>query len=86
MKPKWKAGDLIRNKETGKPFLVLHVYTTICTILADPSVKNSPTIALMPYSYDEFAKDEDMKQTVKKNDEGEYNETWELEPNLYAAL
>ena len=64
----WKVNDKIRNKETGHPYLVLHVSRYYCTVIdlesKDPLVQ--PFI-LLPRNFNEYAKDHDMELTVKKN-------------------
>jgi hypothetical protein len=68
----WKAGELIRNKETGDPYLCVHVYRGICTLLFD--IKRSDVILplgiLLPRDYDKFALDRDMEE-IKKDLLGE---------------
>lgn len=63
----WKVNDRIRNKETGHPFLVLHVSKYYCTIVDLES--NEPLVTpwiLLQRNFDEYAKDQDMELVVKK--------------------
>lgn len=68
----WTREDIIRNKATGHPYKVIHVYKALATILVDLENKSSltSTVTLMPSGYSDYAKDRDM--SVKKND-WEYN-------------
>lgn len=66
----WKSNEVIRNKQTGKPYLVLHVYKHVCTIVVDlnQSGVNTPLV-LLERDYADYASDRDMKQKVTE----EYN-------------
>ena len=65
---KWKNGSVIRDKETAKPFLVIHVYNKICTLLSDLSQTGGilPMGILLESEYDKFAHDEEF-EFVKKD-------------------
>ena len=66
---KWRVNDIIRNKATGHPYLVLHVSRYYCSIVdlntQDPL---SPTWTLLQRDFDKYASDEDM-EAIKKKDE-----------------
>lgn len=58
----WKRGDIIRNANTGKPFLVIHVYTNLATMIADPEERDlQPPVLLLQKDYYRYAKDVDME-------------------------
>lgn len=80
VKCKWKAGEIIREIKSGKPFLVLHVYKNISTILSDLEEDMPVAIVLLPKKYEEFATDSDMEQEVKKNEFGDIVQSWNYVP------
>lgn len=58
----WKRGDIIRNARTGKPFLVIHVYTNLATMIADPQERDlQPPVLLLQKDYYRYAKDVEME-------------------------
>ena len=73
----WKKGDVIRNKETGKPMLVVHVFTRFATMAVDLEDKNTPSIPLviLMRDYNSWALDVEMDY-VKKNN----NYQWQYSP------
>lgn len=79
MSERWKAGELIRNKQTGKPFLVLHVQRMVCTLMTDAEVSEPQVIVLLSKRYDEFATDHEMELLQSKEDK-EYTDTWAYAP------
>lgn len=58
--PLWAQGDIVRNRSTNQPLLVLHVYKGVSTIvidMLDPS--HMPlTYALLPREYDQYKKED----------------------------
>lgn len=60
---KWHKGDIIRNKSTAHPFLVLHIYKNICTLLVDLEAKEelASSFVLLPKAYNKYAVDSEMK-------------------------
>ncbi len=68
----WKVNDRIRNKETGHPFLVLHVSRHYCTII-DLESKDQliQPLILLPRDFGRYAKDHEM-DLVKKNNSLEW--------------
>jgi hypothetical protein len=73
----WKVNDRIRNKETGKPFLVLHVSKYYCQLvdLEDKQPLVQPLI-LLQRNFADYAKDQDMELVKKKSSIME----WEFHP------
>lgn len=65
--PTWKRNEIIRSKENGHPFLVLHVHKRICTIVVDLEDPHKlPTaFVVLPRDYDSYALDEDMDDNRK---------------------
>ena len=65
---KWRVNDVIREKTTGHPFLVLHIYKFMCTIIVDleDHTPLRPMLTLLPERYDEYATDWEMKAEEKK--------------------
>jgi hypothetical protein len=59
----WKAGQVIRNIESSKPFLVVHVFKNIGTEVFD--LENSSTLinlgVILQRDYDKFARDVEME-------------------------
>lgn len=70
-KEPWKIRDIIRNKITGHPYLVIHVYqfrgTAVVDLEDDKDLE--PALIILPRRYDEYAPDYQMNDDVKKNDE-----------------
>lgn len=66
----WHKGDIIRKLSTGKPYLVIQVFTRFATLVIDLEEKISPSYPqlILMRDYREFAKDQDMIAEVKKND------------------
>lgn len=64
----WKRGDIIRNAKTGQPLLVIHVYTNLATLVADPKERElqSPVL-LLQRDYCRYAKDIDMEAVENDN-------------------
>lgn len=62
----WQVNDVIRHKMTGHPFLVVHIYKYVCTIVVDlkDDRKLRPTLTLLPSDYDEYAPDWQMEELV----------------------
>ena len=67
MKPRWHAGDLIREKESGKAFFVIHVYRGVCTLIFDAtqSCEIIQSGILLKRDYDRFARDIEMDATKR---------------------
>lgn len=65
----WKEGDTIRNKDTGKPYSVIHIYKSICTIVIDLEEKSMMPISLtlLERDYEKFVPDMDMERDIKSN-------------------
>jgi hypothetical protein len=65
----WNKNDIIRHKVTGHPYLVVHVYQHVSTIIIDLLDKSSLriTYTIVPSEYDNYTKDKNMEQTIKKN-------------------
>lgn len=59
----WKKNDVIRNKITGKPLLVIHIYRFVATIVVDLEENKTPSsmFVLLPRDYDKFAVDNEME-------------------------
>lgn len=70
VKAYWKTNDIIRHKTTGHPFLVIHVYKYICTIIVDleSNTALTQTLALLPKDYDKYANEHNMQAKESKND------------------
>ncbi len=58
----WKQKDIIRDKTTGHPYLVIHVFIDTSTEIIDLEDKNylRRSIHLMPSGYDQYVLDKDM--------------------------
>lgn len=59
----WKRGEIIREKGTAHPFLVIHVHKDICTMVVDlEDHRKLPTAyAVLPREYSDYALDEEME-------------------------
>lgn len=64
----WKKNDIIRNKITGKPLLVIHIYRFVATIVVDLEENKTPSsmYVLLPRDYDKYAIDTEME--AEQND------------------
>lgn len=64
---KWRAGDIIRRKASGKPYLITQILKRVSAVIVDLEDKNplSPALTLLARDFNAFALDEDME--VKKN-------------------
>lgn len=73
VRPHWKVGEIIRHKNTGNPFRVIHIYKYVSTILVDltDNAPLPPTLMLLPRNYDDYAVDSDMEF---RNDKWEFNQ------------
>ncbi len=62
-KPPYQTGDIIRRKEDGHPYRVVHIFKKYGTILIDLFDANplATTLTLKPSHYDQFAKDHEMQ-------------------------
>lgn len=71
----WKKGDIIRNKASGHPYLVLHVYKSICTIVVDLEVNEplAPTLSILVREYDKYTADLNMQTKRILDDTIEWN-------------
>ena len=70
----WKSNDIIRNRLTGKPMLVVHVYRN-CTLIID--IENSQVNILnviIEKDYENWSPDTDMI-----NSSPEYDGDWKYE-------
>lgn len=57
----WKPGDMLREKITGKPFFVVHVYKT-GTLISDMSWTGVVApLLLLPREYKDYALDDEME-------------------------
>lgn len=63
IRPTWKAKDIIRNKLTGHPYKVLHVFNYNATIIVDLEDRSPLPLmySLLPREYSNYAKDSDME-------------------------
>jgi hypothetical protein len=73
----WKKNDIIRNKETGHPYLVIHVSKAVATILVDLQ-DNEPlpiTRLLLARDYAKYTLDLNMeaKSTLSDTIQWNYN-------------
>ncbi len=61
--PKWKKNDIIRHKISGHPYLVIHIYKNMGTIVTDMMVNSNPSITftILPRDYNQYAMDSDMR-------------------------
>lgn len=68
MKARWHAGELIRNRESGSPYFVVHVYKGVCTLIFDATAHAAilPLGILMVRDYSQFARDIEM-DSVKRD-------------------
>lgn len=59
----WHKNDIIRDKRTGHPYLVVHVHKNVCSLVVDLEDKRAlaPLFALLPKVYDQYALDSDME-------------------------
>lgn len=71
--PHWSKGDLIRNKKTGKPMMVVHVYHRFCTMVVDLEADTDPAIqyVLLERTYADWGRDQDFQEN-KESDKLEY--------------
>ncbi len=67
---KWKQGDIIRDKQTGAPYLVLFTHWNVGSIICDMTDPSPIPLVLFERDYPEFAKDCDMREN---------NAIWEYE-------
>lgn len=79
----WKPGEIIREKKSGRAFLVLHVYKNICTIISDLRESTPVAIVLLPARYNEFASDDEMEADIDEDVGGEIRRMeWKYEPAI----
>ena len=59
---KFTEGELIRNKNTGKPYFICKI-TNVCILVTNPVEKNDPCelYAILPKDYAHYVRDLDMK-------------------------
>ena len=66
-KTNWKVNQVIRHRDTGHPYLILHTsnyYISMVDLMVDPPL--AIMLTLLPRHYDEYALDSDIK--LKKNE------------------
>lgn len=70
IQPKWKVNDVIRQKVTGHPYLIVHIHKYVATFIVDMEDKASPSspLVLLPRAYDDYTVDWNM--VTKETDEG----------------
>jgi hypothetical protein len=75
--PMWLPNQIIRNRNTGEPLLVIHVYRN-CTIVVDTKDKNTliTPMALLEREYHYYTRDGDMRN----KDEVNYEKEWFYKP------
>ena len=74
----WNKGDVIRNRETAHPYLVLHVYKATATLVVDLEDKEQlaqPRVILIR-EYNKYTADLNMQTKGILNDSIE----WEYSP------
>ena len=77
---KYHQGTIIRNKITGKPLLVLHVYR-IAVIVVDPTEGSLPTPhVLMERDFDTWAEEKDFYSKEDENDKMEPDVQFDYKP------
>jgi hypothetical protein len=73
----WNKGDVIRNRETGHPYMVLHVYKATATLVVDLEEKEPLPIphTILIREYGKYTADLNMRTKGILNDsiEWEYN-------------
>ena len=69
---KWRKNDIIRNKKTGIPYLVKHMYAFISTEVVDLFDKRSPTpsLTILPKDYSDYVVDEEYTPKKEKKIDG----------------
>ena len=70
IRPKWHKGDIIRNKQDGKPYLVINVFLDSSTAIVDAQDSSllTPLYNLPIREYHNFALDRDMEFEEQEND------------------
>jgi hypothetical protein len=65
MKARWRSGNIIRNKESGEAYFVLHVYPGVCTLVLKASSGSQISLPgiLMKRDYTYFSLDIEMELT-----------------------
>lgn len=65
----WITGNIIRNKSTGSPYIIVAVFGQ--SLLIVDAKENGPAqvLVLLQRDYDHFVPDMDMELNVKKNNE-----------------
>lgn len=71
--PMWTANTFIRNRSTGQPLLVIHVFRN-ATLVVDPQNQEqfATPKALLERDYHYWARDTDMKNQDEVNYEGDW--------------
>jgi len=72
----WKVGDLIRHKNSGKPYVVVHLYHQVGTMIADMEERHPVARMLFKRDYEDFARDRDMQITESP----EHDVSWKFDP------
>ena len=76
-----REGDLIRNKQTGKPLLVIWI-NHVCIFVIDPTSKidPSPMQVILQRDYCHWTNDIDMECTKRNEVYNEDIKKWEYKP------
>ncbi len=80
----WKRNDIIREKESGKPFLVIQVIKSLCTLVVDAKSREKTPSPLLIWerNYVNYANDRDLKAIEKEDIDGDISLDWKEEPSI----
>lgn len=67
---RWKQGEVIRNRKTNTPMLVLHVFIKVCTLVMDLTSKDGLAVpqVIMPKDYSDWGTDQEFESEETKED------------------
>lgn len=72
--PMWTPKDMIRNRETGKPYKVIHVYSSGLTLVIEMQDNNEfvQPLGIPEREYYRYTMDSDMENTDPVDFEGKW--------------